>query len=50
MPISEIDGTAVRMARDRCHVRLVNELFKMLEERGLGQSIDDLVLLRDRLS
>lgn len=49
MPISDIDGRMVHMARDRCKIRLRVELNSALEKNNLGQSIDDLVKLRDIL-
>lgn len=48
MPISDIDGTNVKLARDRCYVRLSLELTNMLDRNDLGRTIDDLVKLRDR--
>ncbi|HCD85822.1 MAG TPA: hypothetical protein DEQ45_18690, partial [Agrobacterium sp.] len=48
MPISDIDGTSVKLARERAFVRLSLDLTNLLDKHNLGKSIDDLVILRDK--
>lgn len=50
LPLSDIDGSAVRAARERCIERLRKDLLDELSANGLSDSIDDLVALRDKLN
>ncbi|MCB4208909.1 PmeII family type II restriction endonuclease [Arthrobacter sp. UM1] len=49
MPLSNVDGSRVQAAREKSLARLSNELTDQLSSHDLGGSLDDLVVLRDRI-